>query len=222
MGSKHKQFVVIGLGRFGSSIAKTLYSLGNDVLAIDESEDRVQAISDSVTHAVQANATDEHSLVSLGIRNFEVAVIAIGSDIQSSIMVTLLVKEMGVKYVIVKAHDELHAKVLNKIGADKVILPERDMGVRIAYNLSYSNILDYIELSPDYSIVEIAALCKWEGKTLGELNMRAKYGINVMAIKNGSNINVSPRADTKVGHGDILVAIGEIEELNKIEAIKKG
>lgn len=215
-----RQYVVIGLGRFGSSIAKTLYSLGNDVLAIDESEDIVQSISDSVTHAVQADATDENSLKSLGIRNFEVAVISIGSDIQSSIMVTLLVKEMGVKYVIAKAQNELHAKVLYKIGANRVIFPERDMGVRVAHNLVSSNILDYIELSPDYSIVEIAAIPQWEGKSLRELNMRAKYGINVMAIKRDNDINVSPAADDVINEGDILVVIGGTEELNKIEKIK--
>lgn len=218
MGSK--QFVVIGLGRFGSSVAKTLYALGNDILAIDKSEDIVQNISESVTHAVQADSTDENSLKSLGIRNFEVAVISIGSDIQSSIMTTLLVKELGVKYVIVKAQNELHAKVLYKIGADRVVFPERDMGVRVAHNLVSSNILDYIELSPDYSIVEIAAISQWEGKSLRELNMRARYGINVMAIKRGSDINVSPGADDTISEGDILVVIGGTEELNKIEKIK--
>jgi len=218
MGSR--QFVVIGLGRFGSSIAKTLYALGNDVLAIDQSEDIVQNISDNVTHAVQADATDENSLKSLGIRNFEVAVISIGSDIQSSIMVTLLVKEMGVKYVIAKAQNELHAKVLYKIGADRVVFPERDMGVRVAHNLVSSNILDYIELSPDYSIVEIAALSQWEGKTLREINMRSRYGINIMAIKRQGGINVSPVADDEIYQGDVLVVIGSTEELNKIEKIK--
>jgi trk system potassium uptake protein TrkA len=215
-----KQFVVIGLGHFGSSIARTLYALGNDVLAIDKSEDRVQSISDSVTHAVQADATDENSLKSLGIRNFEVAVISIGSDIQSSIMATLLVKEKGVRHIIAKAQSELHAKVLYKIGADRVILPERDMGVRVAHNLVSSNILDYIELSPDYSIVEISANEEWEGKSLRELNMRSRYGINVMAIKRGSDINVSPAANDTIEPGDVLVVIGGTEELNKIEKIK--
>ncbi|MEL5900799.1 TrkA family potassium uptake protein, partial [Clostridium sporogenes] len=137
-----KQFVVIGLGRFGTSVAKTLYTLGNDVLAIDSSEDIVQSIADSVTHSVQIDATDENSLRSLGIRNFDVAVITIGSDIQASTMATLLVKEMGVKYIIAKANTEIHAKVLYKIGADRVVFPERDMGVRVAHNLVSTNILD--------------------------------------------------------------------------------
>ena len=139
-----KQFVIIGLGRFGASIAKTLYALGNDVLAIDKKEDLVQEISDSVTHAIQMDATDESALRTLGIRNFEVAVVTIGDNIQSSIMATLLVKELGVKYIIAKGNSDIHAKVLYKIGADRVILPEKDMGVRVAHNLVSSNILDYI------------------------------------------------------------------------------
>ena len=170
----NKQFVIIGLGRFGSSIAKTLYSLGNDVLAIDKDEDIVQEIADSVTHAVQLDATDENALRSLGIRNFDVAVVTIGDNIQSSIMATLLVKELGVKYIIAKGHSDLHAKVLYKIGADRVVLPEKDMGIRVAHNLVSANILDYIELSDDYSVMEIQVLHEWAGKTLNELKLRSK------------------------------------------------
>ncbi|MCY6370554.1 potassium channel family protein [Clostridium ganghwense] len=214
---KKRQFVVIGLGRFGSSIAKTLYSLGNDVLAIDADEDIIQNIADSVTHAVQADATDENSLRTLGISNFDVAVITIGSNVQASIMTALLAKELGVNYIITKAHNELHAKVLKKVGVERVIFPERDMGVRVAHNLVSSNILDYIELSSDYSIAEIASPVEWHGKTLKELNMRSKYGINVMALKRDNDVNISPSADDIIKPGDVIVAIGGIEELNKLE-----
>ncbi|ACA56136.1 potassium channel family protein [Clostridium botulinum] len=214
-----KQFVVIGLGRFGTSVAKTLYTLGNDVLAIDSSDDIVQSISDSVTHSVQMNATDENSLRALGIRNFDVAVITIGSDIQASTMATLLVKEMGVKYIIAKANTEIHAKVLYKIGADRVVFPERDMGVRVAHNLVSTNILDYIELSPNYSIAEIVTPKIWHGKTLNELNIRANYGINVVALKRGEEINVSPVAEDTIEPGDIIVAIGSEEDLTKVEIL---
>lgn len=213
----NKQFVVIGLGRFGSSIATTLYELGNEVLAIDTDEEIVQGISENVTHAIQADATDEATLRSLGIRNFDVAVVTIGGDVQSSVMVTLLVKELGVKYVISKAQNELHAKVLYKIGADRVVFPERDMGIRVAHNLCASNILDYIELSPDYSIMEVSAISDWQGKTLRELNMRSKYGINVMAIKKGNEINISPGADDVINEDDVLVVIGGTEQLSAIE-----
>lgn len=214
---KKKQFVVIGLGRFGSSIAKTLYSLGNDVLAIDADEDIIQNIADSVTHAVQADATDENSLRTLGISNFDVAVVTIGSNVQASIMAALLAKDLGVKYILTKAHNELHAKVLKKIGVDRVIFPERDMGVRVAHNLVSTNILDYIELSSNYSIAEIASPQEWHGKTLKQLNMRSKYGINVMAIKKNDEVNILPSADGIVEQGDIVVAIGGIEELNELE-----
>ncbi len=212
-----KQFVVIGLGRFGSSVARTLYALGNDVLAIDISEAAVQEISDSVTHAVQADGTDENVLKSTGIRNFDVAVIGMGDDVQGSIMATLLVKELGVKYVVAKAQSEIHAKVLYKIGADRVVFPERDMGTRVAHNLASSNILDYIELSSDYSIAEIAAIPDWVGKSLRELNMRSKYGMNVMAIKRNGDINISPGADDVILKDDVIVVIGGNEELNEIK-----
>lgn len=212
-----KQYVIIGLGRFGTSIAKTLFSLGNEVLAVDVDEDIIQEISKDVTHAVQADATDENVLRALGARNFDVAVITIGSDVQASIMTTLLAKELGVKYVIAKAHNEVHAKVLYKIGADRVVFPERDMGVRVAHNLSSSSILDYIELSPDYSIMEVTAISKWVGKSLKELNIRSKFGINVMAIKRGNDINISPEADEYIRKGDVLVVIGGVEDLKIIE-----
>lgn len=214
-----KQFVVIGIGRFGSSLAKTLYALGNDVLAVDIDEDTVQNISESVTHSVQADATDENSLRALGISNFDVAVITIGEDIQASIMTTLLVKEVGVKHIIAKANDELQAKVLYKIGADRVVLPERDMGVRVAHNLVSSSILDYIELSPDYSIAEIVAPEDWHNRSLKELSMRSNYGVNVVAIKHDGDINASPNADDIVEPGDIIVAIGGTQELSKIESM---
>ena len=212
-----KQFVIIGLGRFGSSVAKTLYALGHDVLAIDSNEDLVQEISDSVTHAVQMDATDENALRTLGLRNFDVAVVTIGANIQASVMATLLVKDMGIKYIIAKGNSDLHAKVLYKIGADRVILPEKDMGVRVAHNLVSSSILDYIELSPDYSIIEIESPKEWYGKSMKELSLRSKYGINVMAIKRNNEVNISPDADDVINKDDIVVAIGSAEDLTKLE-----
>ncbi|HSH35448.1 TrkA family potassium uptake protein [Schnuerera sp.] len=212
-----KQFVVIGCGRFGSSIAMTLNDLGYEVLAIDEDEDKVQEISKHVTYAVQADVTDENVLKELGIRNFDVVIVSIGSNYQASIMATLITKELGANKVIVKAHDALHGKVLSKIGADKIIYPERDMGVRVAHNLVSSNILDFIELSPDYSILEITALEQWENKTLKELRLPNKFGINVMAIKRGEDINISPYADDIIQKGDILIVIGSTKDVEKIE-----
>lgn len=214
-----KQFVIIGLGRFGTSVAETLYKVGHEVMVIDKDEDLIQDISDKVTHAVQLDATDENALRSLGLRNFDVAVVTIGSNIQASVMATLLVKEHGVKYIIAKGNSDLHAKVLYKIGADRVILPEKDMGVRVAHNLVSESIIDFIELSPDYSIMEIQALKEWKNKTVRELKLRSRYGINVMAIKNGNDINLSPSPEDIIHEKDVLVAIGSAEDLNKLEGM---
>jgi trk system potassium uptake protein TrkA len=212
-----RQFVVIGLGRFGSSIARTLYNLGYDVLGIDSDEEIVQSMADSITHTVQADATDENTLKALGVRNFDVGIVSIGHDIQSSILVTLILKEMGIRYVVTKAQNELHGKVLYKIGADRVVFPERDMGIRVAHNLVSSNILDYIELSPDFSIVEITALSEWYDKTLGQLDMRMKHGLNVMAIKRKEEVLVSPKADDAILKGDILIVVGQNKDIEKLE-----
>ncbi|MEG0133759.1 MAG: TrkA family potassium uptake protein [Clostridium sp.] len=214
-----KQFIVIGLGRFGTSVAETLYALGNDVLAVDIDEEAVQNIAEKVTHAVQVDANDENSLRALGISNFDVAIISIGADIQANILSTLLVKEMNVKHIITKANNALHAKVLYKIGANRVIFPERDMGIRVAHNLCSSSILDYIELSPDFSIAEIVTPKEWEGSSLKDLDLRGRYGINVVAIKRDNDIDVSPSADEIIKGGDIIVAIGGTSELNNIEGL---
>jgi len=212
-----KQFVVIGCGRFGSSVAKTLCKLGYDVLAIDKDPDKVQEIAEYVTHAVQADANDENALRTIGIRNFDVAVVTIGSDIQASIMGTLLVQELGIKKVISKAQNELHAKVLYKIGAHKVIFPERDMGIRVAHNLVSSNILDVIEFAPDYSIIEVVAKEEWADKSLKELKLPNEFGVSVMAIKSGDDLNISPYAEDIIRRGDTLIVIGDNNSLKKLE-----
>lgn len=212
-----KSFVVIGCGRFGASVAKTLYDLGNEVMAIDSCEDKVREISDEVTHAVQADIMDETVLRDLGLRNFDVAVVAIGSDIEASIMATLLVKELGIKKVVTKAQSELHRKVLDKIGADKVIFPERDMGLRVAHNLTSTNILDFIEVSPDYSIIEVTAIKEWENKSLAELKLSKKYEVNVIAIKRKSGIRVAPYGEDVILKDDILVVMGNTVDISKIE-----
>jgi trk system potassium uptake protein TrkA len=212
-----KQYGVIGLGRFGSSVAKTLYEYGYDVMAIDSNEDRIQENLNHVTHAVQADSTDEEALKALGIKNFDVVVVAIGQDIQSSILTTLIIKDLGVKNLVVKAQNDLHGKVLYKIGADKVVFPERDMGLRVAHHLISPNILDFIELADDYSIVEIVASEFMVGKNLLQLDVRAKYGCNVMAIKSGEKINVAPHAQDRISHGDILVVMGQNADLQKFE-----
>lgn len=217
---KGKTFAVLGLGKFGTSVANTLSSIGYEVLAVDKSEESLNSISPDITHAVLGDVTDEKLLNGLGIRNFDAVIVSIGGDIQTSILVTLLLKEMGVKYVLAKAQSQLHSKVLYKVGADKVILPERDMGIRVAHRLVSKNILDYIELSPDNSIVEIVPPKSWVGKSLKDLNIRVKYGISVMAVKRKLSINVSPKADYVIKEDDLLVIIGPNTNINKLEYIE--
>ncbi len=212
---KNKQFVVIGLGRFGVSVATTLAESGYEVMAIDINEEVIQEISSVVTHAVQADVTDVDTLNSLGIRNFDIAIVAIGRDIQSSIMVTLLLKEMGIQYVVAKASSDLHEKVLQKLGADKIISPEQDMGVRIANSLISGSIVEHIQLSPEYSIVEIVSLPAWNGKTIREINMRAAYGINVIAIERDKEISITPGPDFLLLKNDILVVVGANKKIEQ-------
>ncbi len=214
-----KQFAVIGLGRFGTSVAVTLQMLGHEVLAIDTNEDCVQKISDQVTHVVQADTTEESSLSALGLRNFDAVVVAIGEDVQANVATTLLLKEMGVPYIIAKARNSLHGKMLEKIGADRVVYPERDMGQRVAHSLISSNVLDYIELSPDLSLVEVSTPGIFVGRTLQQTNMRALYGVNVVAIKRYDTLIVPPQPDELIHESDVLIVIGSTEGLQRLEVL---
>lgn len=212
-----KEFVVIGLGRFGGSIVKELDALGVDVMAIDNNEARVNEYADIATHAVIADTTDETVLKSLGIRNFDHVIVAIGDNIQASILTTLILKDLGVKKVTAKALNDYHAKVLNKIGADTVVHPERDMGRRIAHNLASASVLDYLELSDQHSIMEIRAGASLQGNSILELDIRANYGLNIIAVKRGKEILVSPDPAEIIQRGDILIMIGHDRDLNRFE-----
>ncbi|MFA1641521.1 TrkA family potassium uptake protein [Chryseomicrobium imtechense] len=212
-----KEFVVIGLGRFGGSIVKELIEQGADVMAIDIESERVDEFAPIATQAVVADTTDEAVLKSLGIRNFDHVIVAIGENIQSSILTTLMLKELGVKKITVKAQNDYHEKVLVKIGADNVVHPERDMGIRIANNILSNNVLDYLELSDEHSIMELIVNSKLAGNTLIDLDIRAKYGINIVAIKRGDSIIVSPQADEFLQVNDILIIIGADVDINRFE-----
>ncbi len=212
-----KNYVVFGLGKFGKSVAETFAENGKEVLAIDKRADIIQDIADDVTHAVQADVTDEDALKAIGIGNFEVAVIAISNNIQASIMATILAKEMGVKLIVAKAQNDVHKRVLEKVGADRVVFPEREIGVRIANNLISNNFIDFVELSEDYSIVEIGTLPNWVGKSLKELNIRASYHINVMAVRRDDVLSITPGPDLVIEETDILIVIGSNDDLRKIK-----
>jgi trk system potassium uptake protein TrkA len=212
-----KTYVVIGLGKFGMTVATRLYELGNEVLAIDCLAENVQRIENRVTYAVVGDARDEEVLRSLGVRNYDCAVVAMGSDLATSVVVTLNLKELGIPKILCKATDDVQKKALEKIGADRVVIPEREMGVKLAQALSSSSVLDYIELSNDCGIVEIPTPETWAGKTIRELNIRAKYGVNVIAYKRDGAINVAPGGDYTLEEQDVLVVLGKTEQLAKLK-----
>lgn len=212
-----KEFAVIGLGRFGGSICRTLSDQGMEVLAIDVNEERVNEYSKIASHAVVGDTTDETVLKSLGIRNFDHVIVAIGDNIHASILTTLILKELGVQNITVKAQNNYHEKILSKIGANKVVHPERDMGKRIAHNIISNNVLDYLELSDEHSIVEIVAGSHIDGHTLIELNIRAKFNINIVAIKRDNNIMITPIANEVIRKDDILIVIGADVNISRFE-----
>ena len=214
-----KAYVVIGLGRFGSEVARQLYSLGCEVLALDMRSDLVQQISKDVTHAVVGDGQDIEVLKALGVRNMDCAIVAIGDDLAASVLATMNMKELGIPYVVCKAHDDTHRRVLEKLGADRVVIPEKENAARLARILSTPNVLDYIELSEDYGIVEVPAPKSWHEKSLKDLNVRAKLGVNILAVRRQGKINVSPAADFVIRSGDIMVVLGDslaLEALQKL------
>ncbi len=215
-----KQFVVMGSGRFGSTLAKNLCKLGNEVLVIDIDEHRVRLISDEVTQAVVADVTDVEVFSALGLAHFDVAVISMGRDLESSILATLHCKESGIPQIIVKASNHTHEKVLSKIGADKVILPEQEMGKRMAYNLSTSNVLEYFELSRDISIAEVDVPESWYDQTILQVDTRGRFGLNIIGIKKNNAMNGNPRPNDVLKKGDVLVVVGTPQNINNLESVK--
>jgi len=212
-----KTFVVIGLGRFGTAVATELCALGHEVLAIDEDQEQVQQVADSVTHAVVGDARDPAVLRALGVRNYDCAVVAVGADVGNSALITLNLKDIGVKQVICKAQSHVHRKVLEKIGADRVFFPEHEMGVKLAHGLSGTNVLNFIELSEDYGIVEIEAPGIWVGHTIRDLDVRAKHKVNIIAVrKRSGSTTVSPGGDYTLETGDVVAALGGNDDLSRL------
>lgn len=211
------EFAVIGIGRFGHSVATTLHQLGHRVLAIDKNEDLLRHIADDVTHAVQLDSTDAEALRGVGIANMDAVVVAIGAAMQESILTTLILKELGCKKVVAKATNDLQGKVLERVGADVVIYPERDMGVRIAHTLSAPGVLDYLEISPTFSIEELSVPDRLVGQTLGRLDLKARFGVSVLLIRRDSQLLISPDPETGLQAGDVLVVVGENRQLTKME-----
>ena len=214
-----RSYIVIGLGRFGSEAAIELTAQGCDVLAMDMRAELVQQISANVTHAVVADGKDKEVLKALGAKDFECAIVAIGDDLTASVLATMNLKELGVPCIVAKAHDETHRRVLEKLGADRVVIPEKEYADRLAKSLSSANVLDYIELSEDYGIIDLQAPDSWQGKNLRELNVRAKLGVNILAIKRAGQINISPNPDEPLQAEDILVVLGDTNALSAVQKL---
>ena len=218
---KRKQFGVIGLGRFGSAMAMTLTELGHDVVGVDGDEARVQQLADLIPQALQLDATDEKALRAAGIQDVDVAVVSIGENIESSLLVVMLLRELGIGSIVAKAVTPLHGRILEKLGVSRVIFPEREMAIRVAHSLVKPNTIDYIELSRDYSIIELPASAAFVGRTLKQLELRPRLGLTLIAIKRraesgAETTNIAPSADEVIQAGDVLALLGSNESLNKI------
>lgn len=214
-----KSYIVIGLGKFGSQAARRLCQLNCEVLAMDTKAELVQHVANEVTQAVVADAKDKDVLKTLGAKDFDCAIVAIGDDLSNSVLATMNLKELGVPYIVCKASDETHRQVLMKLGADKVVIPEQEHADRLARNLSSQNVLDYIELSEEYAIIEVPAPHSWQEKTLKELNVRAKLGVNIIAVKQEGKINVSPAADYRIKANDVMVVLGDTTALKAVQKL---
>lgn len=214
-----KSYVVVGLGRFGSEVARQLYRCGCEVLALDVKNELVQQISQDVTHAAVADSRDKEVLKMLGVADFDCAVIAIGEDLAASVLIAMNMKELGVPFLVCKAHDDVHRRVLEKLGADRVVIPEQENAARLAKSLSAPNLLDYIELSEEYSIVELPAPQSWIDRSLKELNVRAKLGVNILAVRRSGKMDVSPAADFSFQNGDVVVVLGDTKALHAVQKL---
>jgi len=220
-----KHFAVIGLGRFGFSVAKTLAKYGSEVIAIDSQEERVKKVAEFVAYAVQLDAMDEKALRSVGVQNVDTAIVSIGENIEASILVVMLLKEIGIKNIIAKAVTTLHGKVLENLGVRRIIFPERDMAIRVAHSLIRPKVLEQLDLSEEYSIVELPTPAHLTGKTVKESQLRSNYGVNLIAIKRKvttekgilkESWNVNPLPTDIMQEGDILVLIGLNKDLDKL------
>ena len=214
-----KQFAVIGMGRVGSSLVKTLDSLGHDVLGIDWDEDLIQDLSTELpnAHLVVADATEPPVLRDLGLEHFDGAAVVIGENIQASVLATLVLKDLGVPLVLSRANNQLHARVLERVGADHVVQPEKEFGEFLARRMSTPGIMDYLELGRDEALIELEVPSEWIGRSLAELQLHRKKGLTVLAIKGEGKEGSIPRPETPFNKGDVLIVGGAKEELDRLD-----
>ena len=214
-----KSYLVIGLGLFGQSVARQLCELGAEVLVMDKNSDLVQQVAGDVTHAVVGDAQDKEVLRALGVRDFDCVILAIGDDLAASVLITMNLQELQAACIVCKAHDETHRRVLEKLGVDRMVIPEREYADRLARSLFSHNLLEYIELSEEYGILEVPAPRTWIGKTIKELNVRAKLGVNIIAVESGRKTNVAPGADYLIQSGDTMVVLGDNYALEAVQKL---
>lgn len=212
-----KSYVVFGLGRFGSTVAMTLTELGYEVLAIDSNFDRVQAVADKVTTSMQIDMMDEVATDSLGLKNFDGAVVAIGANFEAAVMATISAKDANIPFIIAKANSVRQGTILSKVGADEIVYPERDMGARVAYNMTSRNLLDYIQISKDVSIAEIKVLQSWTNKTIEDLEFRNNFKVTILGIERDGDVEVNPSPNTILKNGDILIIVGKDANVKMVE-----
>jgi trk system potassium uptake protein TrkA len=211
-----EQVLVIGLGRFGSAVARELERLGHQVLAIDQGEQQVNDIASEVTHALQLDAADEDALRSAGAGDFQTAIVAISTDAEPSIFATMVLKRLGVRTVIAKAGSQLHAEILSRVGADRVVLPERETGLRLAHSFNVPNVIDYLDVAPNFGIEKIRPPASFIGKSLGELDLKTRLGLTPIALRRGQQVFVNPARDERVAEGDELILIGRDDKLDQL------
>lgn len=212
-----KSYIIIGLGRFGAEMATKLYECGEEVMAIDTDESLVDKIADRVTRAVAADARDLDVLVKLGAENFDRAVVAVGSDLAASALITMNLKTLNVPFIMCKAHDDTYREILEKLGADRVIIPERAVADKLALGLTHAGVMEYIELSDEYGIVEMEPIDEWIGKSIRGLELRSRYGTNVIAMRKGDAIQIPPDIDAPITSDAIMVMLGSYEMLEKLK-----
>ena len=212
-----KSYIVIGLGRFGAELATKLYECGEEVLAVDTNESIVDKIADHVTRAVTADARDLDVLEKLGAENFDRAVVAVGSDLAASALITMNLKTLNVPFIMCKAHDDTYKDILSKLGADRVIIPEREVADKLALGLTHAGVMEYIELSQEFGIVEMEPIPEWAGKSIRELDIRRRYGVNVIAVRKDGSIRIPPDIDTPIESNVIMVMLGKYEMFENLK-----
>jgi trk system potassium uptake protein TrkA len=211
-----RQVAVLGLGRFGAAVARELTRLGHDVLALDVSEKIIQDVADEVTHAVRVDITDEDGLRDLGLDGFETAIVAISSDLEASILATVLLKRLGVRRIIAKAGNDLHGSILSQVGATRVVYPERETGIRVAHSFAAPGVRDYLDVAPGYGVAQVPVVGEFVGKSLGELNLRQTYGVTAVALRRADTVTVNPHPTEVLREGDVLTVLGLDEDLERL------